>query len=442
MDRPACVDLHAPQPPINAVQEEVLRRLRSFSPRIEKVPDRFAFRLDASGVAPLFPSVTAWAFALREDAARMGFSTPSVVVGFTRFAVAATARCTYGVTVFEQLEAERAALEKVKVASLGLPEKVLHCLKRLDVRTLQELAALPEAGLLERFGPQVREIHRHASQILWDPLQPLAPEIPIVAERLLDEPETDTTRLAFLARRLLVSLIAESARGYRAIESLEMTLFLDHAPLRMEHIKPAAPTLDTVQLADLLRLNLEGLDHQTGVTGMLIRAHTLPISKEQLELFEQKPRRDPASAGRALARLRAEFGPDAVVRAELREGHLPEACFAFVPVDNLGKKSTEKRNPVPLSAETSADTHILVRRIYAPPLPLQTRPVVGPGGCHFLGMGDAPAVKMKGPYTLSGGWWRTEIHRDYYYAQTKEGRVLWVYFDQKRRRWFLHGEVE
>jgi protein ImuB len=157
-----------------------------------------------------------------------------------------------------------------------------------------------------------------------------------------------------------------------------------------------------------------------------------------LELFSQKPRRDKAAADRALARVRAELGEDAVVKSSLRDGHLPEARFAFVPMHSA--------RPTPSTKETRRseldDNRCLVRRIYTKPIPLQARPVVGPGGCHFLGMGDDPAVRLAGPYIISGGWWNHEIHREYYFATAKTGRVLWVYFDRRRRCWFLHGEVE
>ena len=84
----------------------------------------------------------------------------------------------------------------------------------------------------------------------------------------------------------------------------------------------------------------------------------------------------------------------------------------------------------------------LVRRIHARPIPLVTRPVRGPGGVHLRGMGGEPVIKVTGPYITSGGWWSREVHREYHFAETKDGQILWVYFDRRRRRWFVHGSVE
>jgi len=48
---------------------------------------------------------------------------------------------------------------------------------------------------------------------------------------------------------------------------------------------------------------------------------------------------------------------------------------------------------------------------------------------------------MIGPYVVSGGWWARPVHREYHFAETLRGDLLWVYYDRQRRRWFLQGEV-
>jgi protein ImuB len=56
-------------------------------------------------------------------------------------------------------------------------------------------------------------------------------------------------------------------------------------------------------------------------------------------------------------------------------------------------------------------------------------------------MGHAPFTRIVGPYVVSGGWWVREVYREYHFAETESGKIVWVYFDKKRRRWFVHGEV-
>ena len=153
---------------------------------------------------------------------------------------------------------------------------------------------------------------------------------------------------------------------------------------------------------------------------------------EQLALFAQKPRRDLRAANEVLAHLRAELGDDAVVRAVLREGHLPEATFSW-----------ERVSHVQVAAPRPQPVHHLVRRIYA-------RPVLLPAasgrfhddGWMLSSMERGPVVSTSRPYVVSGGWWATEVHREYSFAVTRRGDCLWVYYDARRKRWFLHGVVE
>ena len=49
---------------------------------------------------------------------------------------------------------------------------------------------------------------------------------------------------------------------------------------------------------------------------------------------------------------------------------------------------------------------------------------------------------MRGPYVVAGGWWRTPIHREYYFAGVGGRGWRWVYYDRCRRTWFEQGAVE
>jgi protein ImuB len=43
---------------------------------------------------------------------------------------------------------------------------------------------------------------------------------------------------------------------------------------------------------------------------------------------------------------------------------------------------------------------------------------------------------------VAGGWWNRPVRRAYHFAETRNGELLWVYYDSVRRRWFLQGRVE
>jgi protein ImuB len=200
----------------------------------------------------------------------------------------------------------------------------------------------------------------------------------------------------------------------------------------VEQVRPAAPTRDVAQLIQLIRLRLEAIRKlPDGVVEVILIADGVAAPEEQKELFTEKPRRDLAAANRALARVRAELGNDTVMHARLREGHLPEGSFTWEALD--GVKASRPR-------DVAAGR--LVRRIYTRPVPLPSRSRREPDGWMLRGLEQGPVVRVQGPYVVAGGWWNRKVQREYHFAETQKGDLLWVFYDRDRRRWFLQGRVE
>jgi protein ImuB len=340
--------------------------------------------------------------------------------------------------VFERPADERTAAQQVRLDCLELDPDLLDTLAKLGVTTVGALLALPAGGLLTRFGEAAYRLHRMASSDLWTPLQPLKPNEPIRQRLILDDPETDATRLFFRLKGLLHPLLKALAVRGEALAGLTLRLRLDGGEQREEQIHPAAPTLNPVQLLDLIRLRLETVELPNGVIEIELEASSVLALAEQYRLIVERPRRDLEAANRALARIRATFGDEAVGRVRLANAHLPEASFRWEPLEQgLGVRgegsggAPETRNPKPETKERS-----LVRRIFVKPVPLRL----------------PPGSTLHGPYIISGGWWGRDLsacghaqagtHRDYYFAETRRGELLWVYHDLYRRCWFIHGTVE
>jgi protein ImuB len=304
------------------------------------------------------------------------------------------------------------------------------------VTTVGPLARLPGGGLLERFGVEAHRLHQLAAGARWDPVVPVAPpEAP--GERVdLDDEEKDLERLVFALRAPLDRLLGRLAAGGRALSVLHLELVLKHAvgkvEPRVESIQPAAPTLDARSLVRLVHLRLTGAPPAAPVTALRVWADDVAASREQLSLFAARPRRDLRAADEAIARVRAELGDDAVVRAVLRDGHLPEASFGW-----------ERLSRVVAASPSPPAVRPLVRRLLPRPqaLPAQSRPTRD-DGWMLAGLSYGAVVRSAGPYVVSGGWWVQELHREYHFAELSRGDCLWVYYDRNRRRWFCHGGVE
>ncbi len=439
--------------------------LRDFSPRVEPSETTpGVFWVDASGLGTLYPEIERWAEAVGAALADRDFRA-TVVLGFSRFGTYAVARNagTAGkpeslrrrstespgntatrpvILILRNPEEERLAAARVPLARLDVAPQLRDKLARLGIHTVGAFLELPPEGLRRRFGEGADTLYRTASGRTQAPLEPSHPEAPLALTTSFDEPITSAGTLVFVYKRMLEPLLRQLASSDRGVSALELTLLLERAPSakRAETVQSelgtAEPTLEEALILNLIHLRLEALELGAGVREARLTVSGGPVSREQLELFSSKPKRDLAAANRALARLRAELGDASILCAHLHEGHLPEARFAWKTLGTL--TDAEPRNVL---------RRPLVRRILDKPAVLadpavpyrrrtqDERWLDPPSGCGRI-------ERMIGPYVVSGGWWRKEIRREYHFAETDRGELLWVYYDRVRRRWLLHGRIE
>lgn len=427
-------DLRAGVVPSAEIKKEVAaltERFRRFTPDVEPSHEEpGVFWLSGVGLNLLYPSLKKWTRSIHADMEARGFRA-RVALGFTRLGTYAAAKTIKGTLVFHDLSEECAAAREVPLDCLDLDPELRGALSKLGIKNIGAFLSLPAGGLHERFGPKAYRLYRLASGDLNEPLKPCAPEEAIRQKLLLDDPETDAARLLFLIKRLLHPMLPELAGQGEALAALLLRLLIDRSGWREERIRPAAPTLDSIQVTDLVRIRLERLELFAGVIEIELIAEGSPATAEQLRLFIERPRRDLDAANRALARLRAEFGELAVVRAKLTDRHLPEARFTWEPLERVALPRPKEGAP-----------RTLVRRIFARPMPLPSQPRTHEDGWLLLGPKYGSVEKLSGPYLFSGGWWSREVHREYYFAETRRGDLLWLYYDKPRRRWFLQGWVE
>jgi len=428
-------DLRAAVVPTTEIERAVAfvaKRLERFTPGVEPADDEpGVFWLDASGLERLYDSLAGWGNGIRGELKRAGLCS-TVAVGFGRFATYAVARSKRGVVVFRDPGEERAVTQRVPLDRLGLAPVVRDALHKLGVDTVGRFTGLPADGLDRRFGPDVGRLHRQATEALKVPLQPRRHEPPATERAQMDHPETNVARMLNTIERLLHPLVATVKGRCQKVAGLHVGFRFERLGDHIERVRPAAPTLDAAQLLELIRLRLEALRKlPDGVVEIVLLAESVAATKKQEQLFAERPRRDLAAANRALARVRADLGDDVVLQARLREGHLPEGSFTWETLDRI----TESR-------PREADSSRLVRRIYARPIPLPSRPRQEPDGWMLQGLEQGPVVRVQGPYVVSGGWWNRPLRREYHFAETQSGEMLWVYYDRPRRRWFLQGRVE
>jgi protein ImuB len=413
--------------------EDLTERLLHASPDIEPARgEPGVFWLSCRGMERLAPCLESWCGGIEASLERAGFQALGIAAGFTRFGVYAIARVQRGITILESPARERERAHRVPLRRLGIEPDLRDALARLGIDTVGQFLKLPAAGLAERFGQDAYRLHRLALGDDATPLDRATSEEPLARAFDLEQPDGDRNRLLFLIKQLLDPLLAELGTRGEALHALTLELLIETGRRIQETVRPARPTLDGGQLMELLRLRLEGVALPARVDEVRLDVEGATAEEEQLQLFRINPRRDLAAAERALARLRAELGEAAVVRARSADRHLPEGAFLWEPIPHLGLPSPDE------AAEPRLIRRILARPRALPPKPHHLRD----DGWLIRGAGHGAVTRLIGPYVLAGGWWAGGVERHYHFAETRSGELLWVYFDRARERWFLQGGVE
>lgn len=414
---------------VEAAVDDLVERLRDFSPFVEaSEADPGLFWLDAAGLEGIFDSLEEWAEAIVDDLYDERRLYASIVVGFTRFGTYVLARSRRRAVVFSERAAERDAAREVPLTRVGLPSEVCEQLEKLGIDTVGAFLRLPPTGVRRRFGAKTYRLHQMARGDLQLPLQAELDEGPIERRVRLDDPVAVSSRLVFYVKRELNPLFARFAARQHEIEELEIELRRRSELLEQLRIRPATPTNEPERVLELVRLELEHRTLECGADDLEILVRTRRARSEQMHLFAEKPPRDFDDANRAIERLQAEFGRDAVVRAVPRAGHLPKARFEWKPFDRL-----EQLDPDPPPEAPS-----LARRFWRRPSVLPAEKAPG----RQLSLPSGRGLLLGGPYLISGGWWVREVRRAYYFAENSRGELLWLYWDDRRDRWFLQGRVE
>ncbi|HEU4366399.1 MAG TPA: DNA polymerase Y family protein [Candidatus Krumholzibacteria bacterium] len=411
--------------------------LRFYTPDVEpSASEPGVFWLGASGLSLLYPSLLKWASLVQIETARTGFEA-SIVLGYSRFATYALAKASGRprVEVSECDAAERARAGKVPLSCLRMDSGARDALAKLGITTLGGFLSLPGNGIRQRFGEDAHHLYRIARGELTAPLQPAIPREPARAAIHLDEPEESLDRLMAVIDREVQSLARRLDDRGEVLTAVAVQLEFDTGTKTAERLQPASPTLDISQVTELLQLRLAGTlaahADARGVTTIRIELEGAAASHTQGDFFTERPARDTAAAARAMARVRAELGDDAVVKAVLRDGHLPEARFAWQPVTTVAM-------PQPRAVKSPP----LVRRIFAKPVPFSPGRSREASAELIRHIDEGTVRETFGPYIVSGGWWTREVQREYYFVRTAAGRSLWMFYDRRRMGWFIHGEVE
>ena len=352
-------------------------------------------------------------------------------------------------------------LAPLPLAALDQPE-LTDVLARLGLRTLGDLAALPVADVLGRFGPVGAEAHRLARGL--DARLPATgpPPADLAVAADLDPPAEQVAPIAFVARGLADELHRRlEARG-SACSRIVVTAETEHGE-RSERVwrhaeAGTAGALTAGAIADRVRWQMDGWLHApvrqrptVGIVHIEIRPDEIVAADGRQLGFWGGDAGAATRAVRAIARVQGLLGADAVSVPEYAGGRDPGEQLRLVPagaVDLTAGRTTVRpvdRAEVPwpgrLPHPSPATVHVVAEPVDV--VDRTGRAVVVDGRCEptavpaGLRVGDRfhRITSWAGPWPVDERWWDAERHsrRARFQVVTDDGTARLVVLE--RGRW-------
>ncbi|MGA3343541.1 MAG: DNA polymerase Y family protein [Terracidiphilus sp.] len=428
-----------------AARDVLLECVSHFSPRIEESSESAvcSFVLDIAGTELLFGPPEALAQRLRATLLAAGFRA-SIAVSANFHTARLKASATHGITVISEGQ-EATALHKLPLTALSLADEHasgvpgdrssslgwLETFAIWGIRTLGELAALPEVDLITRLGPQAKSWRNLARGAAQHTFQPIEPEFKLKELFEFETPVEQMDSLLFMGARMIDCLVGRATTRALSLASLTIEMSLEGGREHKRVIRPALPSVDRKFLLKLLQLEIAAHPPPAAVLSLTLTADAGQSSTVQLGLFApQMP--EPSRLDVTIARLKAIAGEDRVGSPVLEDSHR-SGSFRMEDFSVSGLSTTSKANR----------PRMALRRM-RPPVPVRVKLRATKPAAFRDPERNFEITAAYGPWRSAGCWWSpTGWDEDEWdvLAQTGNGSTVACLLvqDRSKNQWRLEA---
>ncbi len=342
------------------------------------------------------------------------------------------------------------------VDGLRLDDNVLLLLRRLGLKQISALRAIPRSALERRF---------HSRQAAWsvrlrldqmageisEPLTPLKEVAPCRETLGLAEPAIDEMAIAMALDHLLQRIKTRLERDGLGVRALTLAACHSDGGHDALTIRLGRASRDPDHIARLFKDRLAEIDPGYGIDMFILAADRVePIAEEQKSLTAHS-QGEGGDIVLLIDKLMNRLGAAHITRLVPVASHLPEQAQRIV-LAGMAEPAAAWHGPVPTARpfrlfERPEEIETLAEVPDGPPLRFTWRRLT------------RKIIRARGPERIAPQWWR-EIEdangrelffrtnaRDYYEVEDEEGLRYWLFraglYGETRHgaapQWFIHG---
>ncbi len=412
---------------------ELARWAIGYSPVVASDPPDGLW-IDIAGVAHLFGSEEELLSDLTSRLTRQGIAAKAAVADAPG---AAWAMARYGAGGVVPTGRIVDAVATLSIRALRIAPDKLGALHRLGIERIGQLAAMPRAPLVRRFGRDVALRLDQAMGHAFEPITPLIPKETPVASCAFAEPVARLEDLKGVLLRLAKDLCRQLGRRGEGVRRLDLIFQRVDQKSACLRVGTAKANRDAAHLARLFDERLQTIDPGFGIEEMVLVASKVePLTEMQIHargLGEEDT--GEADMGPLVDRLGARIGMRRIYRLAPVQSLVPERMARRIPAlapptgsvwpENLPRPTRLLDPPEPVVATALLPDH--------PPAFFVWRKV------------RHKVAKADGPERITPEWWngdKSSFARDYYRVETEQGGRFWIFRDAPTAeggRWWMHG---
>ena len=342
---------------------------------------------------------------------------------------------------------DAAYLAPAPLALVPMDDELRLALQALGLRSVGSFAGLSAEDVERRWGQEGLAAWRLArGNDSRRPVLARVADFPAVEAEL---PMASATMepILFLVRAALDRLTTQLAGRGQAVAALSITISLDdrrgalptnalaRAHTVTREVRLARPMARSTPLFERCRALLDHWALTAPAIGVGVAVVAVaPLSGEQGELLDATWR-DAAAVDAALARLRAELGPNVVVRPVARDAHVPERMGTWADAADSAPGLAPSPNSAAVGTAPAGDPAI--RLLESPESVFVVCDDGVPRTVTWRGR-RLTIERAVGPERLSGDWWDDGYRRDYWRCESAFGDFV-LYLDRMDDQWWVQG---